>query len=606
MTHGREDLPQAVRDQLERARQAMPAVDLLDTAMIEVRSTSQSRVWPAWLRGSLMGLGAAAVLLLVAFLASGPFAADRTPSATDAPAAVPSGGQLVTVEQDGFRLELWTDRKTYITDEPISIAATLTYIGPEDSVTLYHPDPLLTFLLNEQSGTRSMGGGVDDVCRQTVARRDEPISIPYTKSAAWTSDDPNAAFYREWMKDPVLHLPAGDWTVVAGGQFSVSACGGSDVSIGQKLDVTVALPAGVTPSPTPSPTPTPAEPELTGTKISSAGDMRIIGWSPDGRWLAAYAGSGSSSGVDLIRIFDAAGQEVDSLTGVDASWMSPDVLAVLQIDPATPGIGSVTLHNMSTGANEGVAGQYRQGLAGSATGELALVVANPNEPDRVEFKLLGDDPVYPGYPLMPGAWDPTGRWLAVREVNDSHGGPTRSYQLALLDARTGALVQTPYAVGPTSVFFSADGGHMATTVINPNGDLPREVVAVVDLTDPQGAATLLAQDPPDGPSAGSALPDGRWLVGEGENEVLVWDPASGRIVRIGRGYAAASRSGIVVFLHDGQDSPLRGLELSGSAAGVETFGVAGPGFVAPVWSPAGDRLAYLSGPDGLELYILAP
>jgi hypothetical protein len=603
MTHGREDLPQAVRDQLELARRTLPPDDLVDGVMAEVRGTGQAPVWPAWLRGSLMGLGAAAALLLVAFLASGPFAANRTPSATDASAAVPSGGQLVSVEQDGFRLELWTDRTSYTAGEPISIGATLTYIGPDDSVTLYHPDPMVTFDLVELGGSRSMGGAVRDVCAPTVVNKGEPIQIPYTKSAAWTGEDPNATFYQAWIQDPLLHLPAGSWNVLVQGQFRLGDCG-QPLDIGTKLTVTVTPAPDATPVTTPTPSPTPVEPELTGTKVSSARDMRIIGWSPDGAWLAAYAGSGSSTSVDVIRLFDADGNEVDSLGGTDASWVSPDVLAVLQVDPATPGIGSVILHHMSTGANEAVAGQYRQGLAGSGTGELALVVANPDKPDKVEFKLLGSETMYPGYPLVPDAWDPTGRWLAVREVNDSYGGPTRSYPLALLDVRAGELVQTPYAVGPTPVFFSADGSRMATTLVNPNGDSPREVVAVVDLADPQGAATLLAQDPPDGPSAGSALPDGRWLVGEGENEVLVWDPRNGRTVRIGRGHAAASRTGIVVFLHDGQDSPSVGLELNGAPAGVETMGIAGPAFMDPVWSPTGDRLAYLSGQDGADLSIL--
>jgi hypothetical protein len=595
----REDLPREVRDQLDGARGAVPPVDLVDGVMVEVRGARQVRVWPAWVRGSVMGLGAAAALLLVAFLANGPFGGNRTPSGTEAPAAVPSGGQLVTVVEGDFRLELWTDRKTYTTDDPISIAATLTYIGPEASVTLYHADPMLTFLLNEQAGTRSMGGGVDDVCQQTVARRNEAITIPYTKSAAWTPDDPNAAFYQAWMRDPVLRLPAGTWTVVVLGEASVNTCGGRDVSLGQKLDISVTLPPGATPSATPTASPTPVEPELTGTKISSGQDMRIVGWSPDGRWLAVHAGSGSSSGVDLIRIFDAKGHEVGSLGGVDASWMSPDVLAVLRYGEGGPATGTVILHHVSSGLDEGVPGHF-SGVEGSGTGRLALTIADPSG-ETTTFKLLGSDAVYPGYPLTPGAWDPTGRWLAIREVSGI-AGPGDPYPLALLDAQTGALVETPYKVGATSVFFSQDG-HMLTDVVDPTGTgTPVGAAALVDLVAPRAAAVLLQ-----GYGSGPALPDGRWLVGRPELEAAVWNPATGEIVKIARGQVGVSASGVVAVVRDGYGGQTGGLELNGTAAGVEAIGIAGSGWYGPVWSPAGDRLVYALGQNAgaTDLYLLA-
>ncbi len=606
----REDLPQAVRDQLDAARGAVPPVDLLDSVTAEVRGARQVRAWPAWLRGSLMGLGAAAVLLLVAFLASGPFAADRTPSATDAPAAVPSGGQLVTVEQDGFRLELWTDRKRYTTDEPISIAATLTYLGPEDSVTLYHPDPILTFLLNEQSGTRSMGGGVDDVCRQTVVRRDEPISIPYTKSAAWTPDDPNAAFYQEWMNDPQLYLPSGTWTVVADGQFSISACGGRDVSIGQKVDISVTLPPGATQGPSPTATPaqaTPTPPELSGRRISTAVAHQIVGWSRDGRWLAVIVVPKHDQPNQIVRIFDANGAAVYSTSGADAAWVSSDVLAVLHVDSPSTLTGTLVLHHVSTGVDEPIEGRYRMGLVGSGTGKLAMTVVDPNAPDAIEFKLLGDDMTYPGAPLSPASvsdrtWDPTGRWLAVLDIAGAWTG-IGPYPLALLDTDTGDFVVTRYkATLASRGFFSPDGQHV---LIDTGGASTAPSSALIDLSQPQAVARVI-----EGYGPGPALPDGRWLLDSGESAMVAWEPSTGTTLRVGRGYVGVSRTGIAAVIRNENLAGRFDLELHGATAHVTMLGITGEGYHSPVWSPSGDRVAYVTGeangPGGTDLYLLIP
>jgi WD40-like Beta Propeller Repeat len=602
MTDRHEDLPQAVRDQLERARRAVPPGDLLDAAMAEVRSTQQRRVRPVWLRGALLGVGAAAILLLVTFVVAGSLGRPPASSGSSSPSPTASG-QMAVIEEQGLRLELRTDRTTYTEDEPISVSATLTYLGPEQSVTLYHGNPMITFDLVELSGQRVMMGTVDAVCRQTVATRGQPISIPFVKGASWTADDPNAAFYQDWIADPVLQLPVGSWNVLAEGQFSLDGCG-NPINIGQKLTVTVTPPPGVTPTPTPSPTSTPSQPELRGTLISSAHDMRIDGWSPDGRWLAAHAGSGTYPGGE-VRIFDASGAEVGSLAGDQASWVSADVLAVLQYPADQLGMGTVILHHVSTGVDETVPGSYTF-VAGSGTGRLALSIADPAG-EHTTFKLFGSDTVYPGYPIQADAWDPTGRWLAVREVQGSEGGPGYPYPLALLDAQTGQLVETRYRVGATFVFFNA-GGQMLTTVFNPTAAAsPVQVVALVDLARPREAATILAAFGPSGPQAGPALLDGRWLVTEGESQVLVWDPSTGATMPIARGSAGVSPSGIVAVMHGGSygDESV-GLELNGAAAGVKTIGIAGLGFGGPAWSPAGDRLAYVSGTDGGDLYLLIP
>ena len=224
MTHGREDLPQTVRDQLEGARQAVPPVDLVDTAMTEVRGTSQARVWPAWLRGSLLGLGAAAALLLVAVLLAGPFARHPLPTGSDS-AGSSLAGISATAERAGFRLDLRTDKRTYTTDEPITASATLTYTGPDETERLWHGNPLVTFQLTQIGGRLEMAGLIDPICTSTVVTRNVPIELSYGKMVGWNGDDPNAAFYKQWVNDPTFSLPAGTWELTATGAFQVGQCG---------------------------------------------------------------------------------------------------------------------------------------------------------------------------------------------------------------------------------------------------------------------------------------------------------------------------------------------------------------------------------------------
>ena len=49
------------------------------------------------------------------------------------------------------------------------------------------------------------------------------------KSGGFSADDPNADFYRSFFADPLVHLPAGDWTLTAVASL-VDGYGGSGES----------------------------------------------------------------------------------------------------------------------------------------------------------------------------------------------------------------------------------------------------------------------------------------------------------------------------------------------------------------------------------------
>ena len=48
-----------------------------------------------------------------------------------------------------------------------------------------------------------------------------PITAPLGKSGAWSDDEPDGAFYHDFLTSLDVRLPAGDWVVTASAGFVV-------------------------------------------------------------------------------------------------------------------------------------------------------------------------------------------------------------------------------------------------------------------------------------------------------------------------------------------------------------------------------------------------
>jgi hypothetical protein len=154
------------------------------------------------------------------------------------------------VGQAAFEMEPWGESITltlqaddieYAADEPIDIEAVLSYEGrPSETIRLVgSTSGLVAFGARQFDGELAMGPGWDDACRLYDVASGEPTVLPYVKSAGWSADDPNAAFYASWAQDPELKLPPGVWQIKGVGQFALEECGGTQVSLEASIIIRV-------------------------------------------------------------------------------------------------------------------------------------------------------------------------------------------------------------------------------------------------------------------------------------------------------------------------------------------------------------------------------
>ena len=217
------------------------------------------------LPGLSIGIIAAALVIVVAGLALRPLATATSSnppspsSSSGAPSSTASSGPVVGTVDDGmFRLTLATPRGTYEPAEVIEPIATLTYLGPEASVKVFHAAQSIGFRIEEVGGPRIMGGGMDEPCLSTLLAAHVPSAVPFAKAGV-----PDAEFDRAWYEDPVLRLPEGTWRIIAAMDIYV---GGGDLGCrGVRHQLTTENLVRVVPvnSPAGSPTPPPtASPTL--------------------------------------------------------------------------------------------------------------------------------------------------------------------------------------------------------------------------------------------------------------------------------------------------------------------------------------------------------
>jgi hypothetical protein len=145
-------------------------------------------------------------------------------AAIPTPSASSDRPVIATAEDASFRLTLTTPRATYSPDDAIEPVASVTYLGPQATETMFHAAYPIGFQIEEVGGERLMGGGMDQPCLRTELAKGEAAVIPFGK--AGSPDDPRQGFDRAWYEDPVLRLPAGRWRIIAYFDASLGDCGG--------------------------------------------------------------------------------------------------------------------------------------------------------------------------------------------------------------------------------------------------------------------------------------------------------------------------------------------------------------------------------------------
>lgn len=147
----------------------------------------------------------------------------------DAPAASTAGATLATnttlaTDVDGdFSLTLQSDKARYLPDEPIDVTATLAFLGKDPSIEISHDSegPVLFGIQEKVFGAIDVGTMSRLMCDRSVLERDHPVTESFKKSGGFSGDDPDAAVFEAWIKDPVFRLPRGTWHISA---VSASPC----------------------------------------------------------------------------------------------------------------------------------------------------------------------------------------------------------------------------------------------------------------------------------------------------------------------------------------------------------------------------------------------
>jgi hypothetical protein len=154
-----------------------------------------------------------------------------------------------------FELYLGVERTDYVAGEDIVAWSNLTWAGRDERVRVGHGSGVVVFSVREVGGDRVAEGGSDSICVTTGWSRDEARTFPWSRSGAWSTDDPtpNDRFVRAYVEDgPAggLRLPAGTWDLVAATDLYAADCAGD----GRHLEVTLRIrvaPATATATPTP-------------------------------------------------------------------------------------------------------------------------------------------------------------------------------------------------------------------------------------------------------------------------------------------------------------------------------------------------------------------
>jgi hypothetical protein len=136
-------------------------------------------------------------------------------------ACSPAPPTTQTATDETFEVQVSVPTGTHHAADALGVVATLTYEGPQPSITVDSDDEGFVFFSFKQlDGSLEMGGLMSRlICASsTTMLRGSSVTFRPAKSVAYRADDPNAAFYSRWASDPEIHLPAGRWQIIATAQ----------------------------------------------------------------------------------------------------------------------------------------------------------------------------------------------------------------------------------------------------------------------------------------------------------------------------------------------------------------------------------------------------
>jgi hypothetical protein len=129
-----------------------------------------------------------------------------------------------TAEDAQFRLTFRMASSIQHAGEPIDLQTTLAYLGTDVAVIVGSDwSPPVWFGLEHIDGDLDLDGPISLLtCQLTPLDAGVPLQIPFIKNGGYSSDDPDAAYWKAFFDDRVFRLPAGRWRLSANFQGMTS------------------------------------------------------------------------------------------------------------------------------------------------------------------------------------------------------------------------------------------------------------------------------------------------------------------------------------------------------------------------------------------------
>lgn len=213
-----DDLDVDLRARLGRLASAVP-VD----AGNPVGSPIVSAVRPGSTSRQFAGGAFAALVLVVGVATVGASLARIGPFA---PSATGDGPVTSTVRNGPFELTIRSARSHYAPGDVIDVKASLTYRGPEASLSIAHAHGSpMAFGVVERVGSLFLIPAWRQSCERSTLEPGVPLERPFAKSGSFSGDNPAATNAAGFFEDPTLELPAGTWNLYVVADFGVGDCG---------------------------------------------------------------------------------------------------------------------------------------------------------------------------------------------------------------------------------------------------------------------------------------------------------------------------------------------------------------------------------------------
>jgi hypothetical protein len=128
---------------------------------------------------------------------------------------IPSDRARATDTQGAFQLTFDLPRTTFRAGETIEGRATLGVVGGAPVAFGSSGSGPFVFDFAEIGGQRHVGGLMTADCASYRLEPGHSMASEIRKSGGYSNDDPEAAFTRDFLHDPRVSLPAGDWRITA-------------------------------------------------------------------------------------------------------------------------------------------------------------------------------------------------------------------------------------------------------------------------------------------------------------------------------------------------------------------------------------------------------